>query len=668
MSKVWRRGMALAVAAACLALVGCSSGGDGGRVSTLEADLAALEELRDELQTAQKALEKQAATEKEAKEKLQGDLDTEKEAKEKLQGELTTEKEAKEKLQGELTTEKEAKKTAQDKLDTERETRHKAEIELAKQTIRIEGLTKDLKAAQTAKTKAEADLKTAQQALDKAKTDATKTATDVVQLRAQVRTLTNEVATQKTRITKLEADLDTAKKAATTTTATHPGLVDGDDDDMPPQQPQQPVTQQPIAGTQTAEANQRAQNLKEAFPAAAPDPRTALPAVAAVVSPVATTVPARGRLLLKHGGFRDATLSGAGIRSATMALTAGGNTGKTVVYTDRELSRSLLDHYGNRRPSSTAVYLDMEDSDWSNTSISISSDTDVKGKSGPRVVSHGFMATKNVAASGGLLTEAGIAALAAAANMKSAASYPGNIHGVSGTFQCSVANCKVKLAATYVAGTIPSEATRVAATLSTVTVITDVEDAKVYFRPTGPAMQLYEEGVVGVDAEYMIFGYWREDPSSPAGDYDVVVFAQAFGTERTVTGLTARYDGTAVGMYVEQDPNDPVDTHRQGEFTANVGLKVDDGTVTGTIGDFETTPTDGSAAPRTSRRWLVELEDGGQATIENLTGVKSGSWERSFVPAHANASDTEPPAVTGTFNTRILDFVHLHGAIGAEKR
>ena len=29
-----------------------------------------------------------------------------------------------------------------------------------------------------------------------------------------------------------------------------------------------------------------------------------------------------------------------------MALTSGGDTGKTVVYTDRELTRPLLEHFG----------------------------------------------------------------------------------------------------------------------------------------------------------------------------------------------------------------------------------------------------------------------------------------------------------------------------------
>ena len=188
----------------------------------------------------------------------------------------------------------------------------------------------------------------------------------------------------------------------------------------------------------------------------------------------------------------------------------------------------------------------------------------------------------------------------------------------------------------------------------------------------------------------MVFGFWREDPTSAAANYQVGVFAEAPSDSTSqalpTADFTATYDGTAVGMYVEQDPNNAVDTHRQGEFTADVFLQVSSGgeeTLSGTIDDFVTTPTGGSAEPRTSSRWVVTLtagtvpagsEAGGTAVIENLTGNKSGWWEGTFVKAHQFAADDSsvldpiPPAVTGTFNTRILDFVHLLGAFGAEKR
>ena len=52
----------------------------------------------------------------------------------------------------------------------------------------------------------------------------------------------------------------------------------------------------------------------------------------------------------------------------------------------------------------------------------------------------------------------------------------------------------------------------------------------------------------------MVFGYWREDPASPASRYQFAAFAQVLGT-LTPTVPAATYDGTAVGAYVEKDPS-----------------------------------------------------------------------------------------------------------------
>ena len=121
---------------------------------------------------------------------------------------------------------------------------------------------------------------------------------------------------------------------------------------------------------------------------------------------------------------------------------------------------------------------------------------------------------------------------------------------------------------------------------------------------------------------------------------------------------------------MEQDPNDAVDTHRQGEFTADVDLRADGANVSGTIDDFMTTPKGGSAAPRTADRWVVTLSaTNNNATIESLPGARSGKWDYAFVAPHVDAADnTDPPAVVGAFNTQIEDFVHLVGSFGADKR
>ena len=111
-----------------------------------------------------------------------------------------------------------------------------------------------------------------------------------------------------------------------------------------------------------------------------------------------------------------------------------------------------------------------------------------------------------------------------------------------------------------------------------VSVVTDTTtDQNVYFKPTSPTatIALYQGGPVGVDTEYLMFGYWREDPTSPAGTYQFKTFAEVVAPSvfsGSVNTFAATYDGIAVGAYVEKDPNAAVDTYRQGEFTADVYL------------------------------------------------------------------------------------------------
>ncbi|MCE2476150.1 MAG: hypothetical protein J4F47_11505 [Alphaproteobacteria bacterium] len=414
----------------------------------------------------------------------------------------------------------------------------------------------------------------------------------------------------------------------------------------------------------TREANQRAERLKVAFPGGGLD--ASLSAVTQEDSPVAAAAE-RGRLRLTRGGYRTATLSGQGLRTTTMALTAGGDSGKTVVYTDRELSRPLMVHFGGLRNADDMTLLNLTGNLELPTGSSISQ-TSTKWS-----VSHGVSSVAGEDLDGMSDTPVTLPTDAATDNTRTAASYAGSLYGKSGRFVCGgTDDCQVQVVPAYEATPTNNRF----AVASVAVTATGTGSPTLHFKPSGsPTLDLYEGGPVGADSEYMMFGYWREDPTSPAADYQVGVFAEAFETADSSKDIpdtfTATYDGTAVGMYVEQDPNNAVDTHRQGEFTADVFLQVDgaaDSTVSGTIDDFVTTPTGGSAAPRTSARWLVRLKADDTATIDNLTGTKSGSWEQTFVKAHEDAADDTPPAVTGTFNTRILDFVHLLGAFGAEKR
>ena len=516
---------------------------------------------------------------------------------------------------------------------------------------------------------AKADLDQAEKDADAADAADKKREQQVEDLAATITALTTALAGEGTGATGTTTDT-----MADATEADATDETDAEDDAEDATTPATPTTPS-VPTTQSAEASLRAMKLEEGF---------GVPATITMPfnSGAVTAVPTASSLMLKRSGYRDGTLSGKGLRSATMALTAGGNTGKTVVYTDRELSRSLLDHYGDMKPSATSMRLDMQDTDWPTSGTGAGAGitfttgdagTDVKAQTGSRIVSHGFSSTKNVEAegseSGNALTTEGTASLT---ESKSAASYGGSIHGVGGTYRCGTENCKVTLTAAYTApDPIPDSATRVTATLGTVRVGTEIDTANVHFSPTGPAIKLHADGPVGADGEYMIFGYWHEDPTSAFAPPRVGVFAEAIGTAPTVTALNATYDGdeTAVGLYVEEDQSGPVTAHRQGEFVADVFLKFVAGEVTeGTISDFKATPTGGSSAPKTVERWVVNLVEGGTAAIQNLTGTGTGFWGHSFVPAHARALDNDPPAVTGVFNARIVDRLHLLGAFGAEKR
>ena len=269
---------------------------------------------------------------------------------------------------------------------------------------------------------------------------------------------------------------------------------------------------------------------------------------------------------------------------------------------------------------------------------------------------------------------------ATAADLKRANSYTGYLHGQSGTFVCTGDNCKVQVKPVYPSTAVGTNGRFVLRGTDVNSVIpgpdgTFVPEGILYFKPSSSAkFQLYTGGPVMADAEYMMFGYWREDPTSPAGQPKFGVFADAMGTGATDfpnNFVSATYDGEAVGAYVEQDPNNPVDTHRQGEFTADISLTATTGGVasdiTGTIDDFVTTPTGGSAAPRTAGRWVVTLATLNKAVTINLGAGGKGKWTHEYVPVRVGSAETVPPAVTGVFDVEVMHFVHLLGAYGAER-
>ena len=273
----------------------------------------------------------------------------------------------------------------------------------------------------------------------------------------------------------------------------------------------------------------------------------------------------------------------------------------------------------------------------------------------------------------------------ASANMKSAPSYSGSVHGVPGTFRCSEADCDVMLTAEYET-TDGSGETTFAFPLDLVTIGTDSDDAKVHFRPNSASALVYlgpsgVTGVVGDDTQYMTFGWWRTAPATSTGNYMFEVFADdnaatAAVWSATTTG-TAEYDGPAVGVYVEHETVSGSTTAvRQGEFTAMAHLTAQlsaTQAISGSVDSFQTTPVGGGSA--TPKPWRVLLrsytvadEAMGNAEIAMPGTTSQGKWEATPLTNHSHSrAKQQPLAAVGRFDTRIEQRLHLSGAFGVHR-
>ena len=518
-------------------------------------------------------------------------------------------------------------------------------------------------------------------------------------LSAEVALLEELVASQQQQITTLEAareeEPEEPEEAAPTPTvrptlATQAGTPDTTDvvtlPDQPPLTPTTPSTPGTGTGTgttgttgtgttvrrsttQTAEATQRAENFRDALSAT-------------TGSPVDITVPTRGSLRLMSNGYNDATLGGSGIRGTTMNLISGD--GKTAVYTDRELNRQVLRHYGTSRDTTDDTRLLFNGAVGTVAELSASPVITQPATGATNVmwrISHGIRtslagghvdddddpATPSSNDDTDPTTTDPLVRPADPTGPTARASYSGSLHGVPGTFVCGATNCEIQLTPTY-AGSANDEGTSFP--LQSVT-LTGPDG--LFFKPSSATstIPLFQGGPVGVDDQYMVFGYWREDPASPAGLYRFQAFAQAFPAPLTGTTPTGVYDGIAVGGYAEKDATAAVETWRQGEFAADLFLEADGANVTGTIDDFVVTPTGGSSAPKTADRWRVTLGSTGATDVQLtlLPGTTTGTWESQFVATHGTAATgTQAPAVTGTFTAMIPDSVTLAGAFGGHLR
>lgn len=464
------------------------------------------------------------------------------------------------------------------------------------------------------------------------------------------------------------------EEAVVTATATPP---------VTPPPPPQPTT----PAEQTAKATQLAEHLMEAFGALA-DP------FALKASPVKSEVLTPGNQRLLRSGYSP----GSG-NAATMSLTSGNKTGKTIVRSSRMTSMTVMEYFASQRDPMDMTRLRLVDaaSD-APTGVALQNGTIPHFTTTPPVTTKWRLPrpgglSANVADTDNNPDTALDPGTSVADNTVRAVSYTGYIYGQSGRFVCAPAagsTCQVQITPAYVPNTVNNRydlANLIVQSVAPQNDGTFAAGGTLYFKPnSGTRYQLYEGGPVGADAEYMLYGYWYQEPSIPAGEYTFDWFAQAFGRAVTwptgVTG-TVYYDGTAVGMYVEKDPNYAVDAHRHGEFVADVILKatsVADADVTGTVDDFRTTPIGGSTAPVTSDRWVVQLQADGAVNIKDMLGTQAGKWDFEFVPAHVNAAADKPlPAVVGGFDARIVDSdddsadqidysLAIVGAFGAQSR
>ena len=472
-------------------------------------------------------------------------------------------------------------------------------------------------------------------------------------LRGQVAKLTVDLAAAEARVTALTSQLGTAQSERDTA-------------QQQVEQVRQQAQQQVQQAAQTLEANQRAQGLLDALGGL-----SAATSLTGFTAPpeAEVSVAARNALTFGPSTARKSSSTRSGFRYAKVTDTFG-RTRTTVIYTDRELNRRLLDHYGSVRNDDDMTVFDLGAAPLALPSpILQTSETWSVTVSGLSRSLRGVDEDDDANTATTLPTGA-----EAARDPRS--SYRGTLHGKGGSFVCRGEGCQVQATPDYedAGGDNGQHA------LLSVAVAATGTGSSLHFKPdSNVGVQLYEGGPVGVDTEYLVFGYWVEDPASATGTYRMSPFAQVIQTadiQALPASGEARYTGAAAGVYVESPPFGSTDPDkRQGDFEAAVSLTAkfgsdSDDVVGGWISDFRTTPRGGSGAPRTTN-WRVTLADvttgttvTASATIDGLGG--SGSWAAQFVQARTNAASAEPPAIVGVFDTSGPS-LHLAGAFGAKR-
>ena len=609
-------------------VAGCSSGGDGGAVNELTADV-------DMLEMDLAAARAELATTKAELEDAEGDLATAQASLATARNSLSTTEADLTAARSELATANADLEDAENDLATARTTLSTKETELAAATARLEVL-------EASQTTTQADLATARR--------------DLAMAREELRTAQNTLTTRTTELTAAQAQVTTLT-AQVASLRTQLGQAQDTTEDL-----QEEVTELQT-GVSSLEANTRAESMLEVLE----DITTPMGGAERFSSPrVDTRVRTRGRLTIEAPGYTTATVSTGttGFGSARMTRTVGGSEQEIVVYTDREVSRNLLAHFGGSRVETQGTEKNIEGARLLASEIaSFSSTADLNAPANSNQawrVTHGFPASVPATEEG-----TGGAEGVDRERTRSVTTLSGSLYGVPGTFECSSPPCSFALTATY-NDDAPSMVTTTENRLDMVTL---AGAANYYFRPSPSAVvQLYEGGDLGADGQYVVFGWWKNTPEVTTGAYDFEVFA-ATNDASTVFGgnVTGSYDGPAVGAYVEQVfLAGESGGHRHGEFTATAQLTATGTATTGYVDGFRATQEGSGAA--VAKNWRVDLLAGNLVGIR-LSGLNreaDGGWDVDYLANHTTSGLTQPVTGVGHFAASV-ESLEVVGAFGVRR-
>ena len=372
-----------------------------------------------------------------------------------------------------------------------------------------------------------------------------------------------------------------------------------------------------------------------------------------------------------------------------------------VVYTDREVSRTFANHFGQFIVDRTASRLrfNANAAGWWEANENMLATTGTTNMIGRTVsnISSGLPSSVS-ATEEGTGGDEGVNRERTSTGKKSISA---RVLGVSGTFVCDNGGtaCDITATATY----HNNDATMRTTTenrLATLILAPPDGGGNIYFQPSSANSTISLRGnlKVGdtthttlVDNQYMIFGWWQEIPRDADGTYQVAVFADPYPTATATTALggfsgSAEYEGPAAGVYVEERfvTEEEFGGVRQaivesGEFTATVNLSATfgGGVAGGIKGNVSSFNTD-----RGAKAWsvILNLANNGtgnaeieQANIPSDASTRSGTWAYQFLARHGESlaenarADDQPIAAVGRFNARIENVRHIVGAFGAHR-